>query len=205
MKTIRSLGFPLSACGGEGDPSSSSRTKFRCWWVSYVSNARPWLAALAGAVGLTLLGAAPGRAEPFVPANGAQVLERLRSTPRDPGARRLHELRGRLAKDPQNLQLALELARGPIERCRQEADPRYLGRAQAVLAPWWGTARPPTEVLVLRGTIRQSQHDFTNALADLQIALAQAPHNAQAWLTRATILTVLGEYPEAKRACVPLA
>jgi Tfp pilus assembly protein PilF len=144
-------------------------------------------------------------AEPFVPRDGAQVLEHLRASSADPGARELRELRRQLSADANNLGLAAHYARRCIERSRKEADPRCLGRAQAALAPWWNTTNAPAEALVLRATIRQSQHDFTNALADLEFALKQAPRNAQAWLTRATILTVLGEYPTARRACIPLA
>jgi tetratricopeptide (TPR) repeat protein len=57
---------------------------------------------------------------------------------------------------------------------------------------------------VLRATIKQSQHDFTNSLADLNLALKLDPANAQAWLTKATVLTVLGDYDGARRACRPL-
>jgi tetratricopeptide (TPR) repeat protein len=99
----------------------------------------------------------------------------------------------------------LRFARQAIECSRTEADPRYLGRAQAALAPWWNLADAPAELLVLRATIRQSQHDFTTALADLDLALKQAPNNAQAWLTRATVSSVLGDFTGARRACLPLA
>jgi Tfp pilus assembly protein PilF len=144
-------------------------------------------------------------AEPFVPRDGAQVLEHLRASPSDAGGRELRQLRARLSADANNLALASQYARRCIERCRKEADPRYLGRAQAALAPWWNKANAPAEALVLRATIRQSQHDFTNALADVELALKEAPRNTQAWLTRATVLTVLGEYPAARHACIPLA
>jgi len=145
------------------------------------------------------------RAEPFVPKDGRQVLERLRAVAFDPEARELRNLHTRLAAAPGNVHLALELARHYIERSRADADPRYLGRAQAALTHWWDDPQPPVAVLVLRATIKQSQHDFTNALADLDRALQSDPANAQARLTRATILTVLGRYAEARRACLPLA
>jgi tetratricopeptide (TPR) repeat protein len=113
-------------------------------------------------------------------------------------------LRARLTAEPGNLTLACEFARRCIERSRSEADPRYLGRAQSALAPWWDMPSPPVDALVLRATIKQSQHDFTNALADLILASHLAPRNAQVWLTRSTILTVLGDYPGARQACHPL-
>jgi Flp pilus assembly protein TadD len=145
------------------------------------------------------------RAEPYLPKDGGQVLETLRSTAFDPAAHEIRALRARLTAEPGNLSLACEFARRCIARSRGQADPRYLGRAQAALAPWWDAPAPPVDALVLRATIKQSQHDFTNALADLNLASRLTPRNAQIWLTRATILTVLGDYAGARKACLPLA
>jgi Flp pilus assembly protein TadD len=145
------------------------------------------------------------RSEPFLPRDGGQVLETLRSTAFDPADHEIRALRAQLTANPTNLTLACQCARRCIERSRSEADPRYLGRAQAALAPWWDLSTPPVDALVLRATIKQSQHDFTNALADLALANHLAPRNAQVWLTRATILTVLGDYAGARKACLPLA
>ena len=151
-----------------------------------------------------LTGTLVSGAEPFQPTDGSQVLEHLRSKPLDPATHHLHELRARLAVDPTNPAVACEFARQCIELSRSEANPRYLGRAQGALASWWDQPVPPVNVLVLRGTIKQSQHDFTNALADLNLALKLDHANAQAWLTKATVLTVLGDYDGARRACAPL-
>jgi tetratricopeptide (TPR) repeat protein len=145
------------------------------------------------------------RSEPYLPRDGGEVLEKLRAVAFDPATHEIHELRSRLAAEPGNVALACQLARRCIERSRTDADPRFLGRAQSALAPWWDAATPPIEVLVLRATLKQSQHDFTNALADLDVATRIAPRNPQVWLTRATILTVLGQYAQARQACLPLA
>ena len=168
----------------------------RCCWRLF---------GLCWASGAMLVVTGSASAEPFLPRDGAQTLERLRAAPLDPAARELRQLRARLSADPTNLAVALQFARQCIERSRTEADPRYLGRAQAALAPWWNATNAPADALVLRATIRQNQHDFTNALVDLELALQKSPHNAQAWLTRATVLTVLGDFPAARRSCVPLA
>lgn len=154
---------------------------------------------------LLILASRIAQAEPFVPKDGNQVLEKLRATAFDPTEHEFRQLRARLTANPTNLLLACQIAQRYIERSRSEADPRYLGRAQAALAPWWEIPTPPVEVLVLRATLKQSQHDFTNALADLDLAIHLAPHNAQVYLTRATILTVLGDFAGARRACLPLA
>lgn len=146
-----------------------------------------------------------GNAAPFVPAGDAQILETLRDKPLEPATRELRAMRAGLRANPQNLELALSVARRYIEQSRAEADPRYLGYAQAALAPWWTMPTPPAPVLVLRATIQQSNHNFDAALADLEQALKLQPNNPQAWLTRATVLKVRGEYGEARKSCEQLA
>ncbi|MES2563113.1 MAG: hypothetical protein V4637_10345 [Pseudomonadota bacterium] len=141
---------------------------------------------------------------PTVPQDDAQVIERVRERPLDANARELRTMRQALSKNPQDITLATRMARRYIEEARSQADPRFLGYAQASLNPWWSQPRPPDAVLVLRATIRQSTHDFDSALADLSQVLKTAPANGQAWLTRATILQVKGEYTEAQRSCEPL-
>jgi tetratricopeptide (TPR) repeat protein len=145
------------------------------------------------------------RAEPYLPKDAAQPLERLRATAFDPAQHQMRDLRAQLTREPTNAVLAEKFVRCCIDKYRTEADPRYLGRAQAALAPWWNQAAPPVELLVWRATIKQSQHEFTASLADLETALRLAPRNGQAWLTRATVLTALGDYAQARRACAPLA
>jgi tetratricopeptide (TPR) repeat protein len=144
-------------------------------------------------------------AEPYLPQNDAQVLERLTLNAADPVAREIRALRKTLSRDPQNLESAIQLAARYIELGRSEGDPRFLGQAQAVLAPWWNDPQPPTAVLLLRATIRQNAHEFDQALTDLDTLLAVQPANAQAWLTKTSILQVQGRYEEARRACQPLA
>ena len=132
-------------------------------------------------------------------------MERLRSAPLSPADRELRSLRAQNRNHPDDLPLALELGRRLIEKSRAEADPRHLGYAEAALGNWWNQPAPPNDVLLLRATVKQSQHDFSGALDDLSLLLQNDPRNAQAWLTRATILTVLGDYAGARRACLSLA
>jgi Tfp pilus assembly protein PilF len=149
---------------------------------------------------LLALSALSARATPYIPADGAQVVETL---PRrgDPVQRELRQLRARLDATPNDMALATDLARRYIDSARADTDPRYLGYAQAALAPWWNQAAPPPSVRLLRATILQSNHHFNAALADLDGVLAVQPKNAQAWLTRATVLTVQGEYAKATASC----
>jgi tetratricopeptide (TPR) repeat protein len=143
-------------------------------------------------------------AEPYRPADEEQVLERLSFKATDPTTREIRTLRNNLLKEPRNLKLAVQLAGRYIERGRSEGDPRFLGQAQAVLAPWWNEPTPPPAALLLRATIRQNAHEFDQALSDLDQVLTAQPSNAQAWLTKASILQVQARYDEARRACQPL-
>ena len=142
--------------------------------------------------------------EPFLPQNDEQVLERLSVKAADPAAREIRALRAILLRDPKNVNVAVSLATKLIEQSRSEGDPRFLGQAQAVLAPWLNHPTPPSSTLLLRAMIRQHAHEFDLALADLDAVLSLQPANAQAWLTRASIYQVQGRYDEARRACQPL-
>jgi tetratricopeptide (TPR) repeat protein len=150
-----------------------------------------------------LLHAGPAAAAPHIPADGNQVVERLPSRA-DPVQRELLRLRTALNAAPGDLRLACDLARRYIERARVDGDPRYLGYAQAALAPWWRQAAPPEPVLILRATLRQSTHRFADALADLDQAVRRDSDNAQAWLTRATVQTVTGAFAAARASCMRL-
>jgi predicted Zn-dependent protease len=118
--------------------------------------------------------------------------------------RELARLRAHLAKAPADPRLAAALAQRYIEQARLEGDPRYLGYAESALAPWWKQARPPSEILVLRATLRQSTHQFAAALADLDAVVLRDSGNAQAWLTRATVLTITGNFTAARASCMRL-
>jgi tetratricopeptide (TPR) repeat protein len=162
---------------------------------------RFWL--VAAIFPAAVLAAGVATAEPFVPADDATVLERVPVTSGSDRAE-LRAMRERLASSPQDLDQAAALARRYIALGRADADPRYNGWAQAALQPWWEMAEPPIAVLVLRATILQNRHEFDAALQDLDRALARAPRNAQAWLTKATILRVQGKPREAAASCASL-
>jgi tetratricopeptide (TPR) repeat protein len=139
--------------------------------------------------------------EPYQPTEDAQVLQRLSFRASDPVAHELDSLRTNLRRNPRDLESAVKLATRYIEQGRSEGDPRFLGQAQAVLSPWWSEPTPPPAALLLRATIRQNAHEFNEALIDLDQVLAAEPNNAQAWLTKASILQVQARYDEARRAC----
>ena len=106
-----------------------------------------------------------------------------------------------LAANPNDLNLALAVARAAIRDGRASADPRRYGQAQAALAPWWSIPDAPMNVRVLRAIIRQSLHDFEGAEADLDAILRRDPRNGQARLTRAFVRQTVGALADAKDDC----
>jgi tetratricopeptide (TPR) repeat protein len=97
--------------------------------------------------------------------------------------------------------VAIPVAQFYIQQSRLSGDLRYLGYAEAVLAPWVKQSPPLPDVLVLQATLQQSRHDFDGSLATLARALTARPNDPQALLIRATVLRVLGRYSEAGAAC----
>ena len=145
-----------------------------------------------------------GHATPYVPKADSEVLEQLPNTVADTRARDLRTLRQALAEAPDNLTLAVQLARDYVEIGRETGDPRYAGYAQSVLTPWWTLLDPPAQVLVLRAQLRQRSHQFDLALVDLDRVLLIDSRAADARLLRATIRQVIGDYPGATNDCAAL-
>ncbi len=146
----------------------------------------------------------PVSAAPFVPASDAQVLERLPIAPGDPIARELRGLRTELAAQPGNADIASRLASRYFELAMAEGDPRYVGYAEAALAPWLGKGSIPPSLRVIRGLLRQYKHDFAGALSDLGAALSADASNVEARAWRAAIFMVQANYGDARAECAAL-
>jgi hypothetical protein len=104
---------------------------------------------------IALLGAESVVAKPYIPDADSDVLERLPEKT-DPSLRDVKRLRASLSQHPDDLALAVRLGRRAIEASRDTGDPRFLGQAQAALAPWWKLSDPPAPALLLRATIKQA-------------------------------------------------
>ena len=163
---------------------------------------RAWRAALAFVAAFAFAHGI-GRADPFVPADDAQVLESGLPTV-DPRMRELRRLAAELAAAPDNLPLAMRLAGRQLAMGMAEADPRFVGYAQATLAHWWSDASASPALRVLRARIMQARHEFAAAAAELHAALADEPDSAEALLALATGDEVLGKLSEAGEACARL-
>lgn len=152
-----------------------------------------------------LLVASPVQAAPRQPASDAEVLERLPARALDPRQRDMGELRRQLIARPNDLDLALRLAKSYHAEVAAEGDPRYIGYAQAALAPWWNLPDPPQRARVMRAILLQFNHQFDAAMADLQAATKAKPDDDEAWAWLAAIAMVRGDYALARDACARLA
>jgi len=163
-----------------------------------VSRARVSRARLSCAALLALGASAALWASAYVPADDKEVLAHL-----SPGTTHTSmQVRQQAAA---RADVALPLAQFYISRARASGDLRFLGYAEAVLKRWISQSPPNPEALVLHASILQSRHSFDAALAELDQALRARPDDVQAWLTRATVLRVLGRYREAAAACAQFA
>ncbi len=150
--------------------------------------------------GLPLIAAAA----PWVPRSDGEVVQQLPYRP--DAAERAR--RAALARDPAQLPLAAATARQALERARVHGDPRELGVAEAVLAPWWPRSDAPAEAVLLRARVLQARHDFEQAAAQLRSLLARpdlAPaERAQALLDAAALHQLRGDLREARGLCEQL-
>jgi hypothetical protein len=160
----------------------------------------PWLPLLLLALWLP-----PAAAAPRVPASDTEVLARVPARSGDARARSLQSLRAAWRSNPHDAAVAVALARRYVEEAAAEGDPRYIGYAQAALAPWWANAAPPVAVRVQRAVLLQYGHRFGAALADLDAAVQAEPANAEAWSWLAAIHMVQADYAAARRGCDGLA
>ena len=143
------------------------------------------LAALSLYLSSALLHAAP-----YTPAGDHVVLARLPQAQRalaPPAA-------------PLDLSAALALARSQIDYASAQGDPRFLGYAEATLAPFSQDMSSPAANLLM-ARIEQQRHQFARARHRLTRLLEQSPNQGQAWLMLANIDRVQGRLDEARQAC----
>ena len=149
-----------------------------------------------------------GQDAPFTPNRDDEILERIPAgLGADPVADETRRLEAQLARQPDDLSLAGQVARRHIEAAGRTGDAQLLSYAEAALAPWWSAKDPPPSALLLRASIKRARHQFADALVDLDAARARAkgtPIDAPLWRTRATVLGVLARYEEARASCAHL-
>lgn len=132
------------------------------------------------------------------------MLERVPGA-RDASSRALREMNAVLTQNRRDIGLAEKVARLDIDQARKLGDPRFLGRAEAALAPWPLGADTPAPVLLLRAVILQSNHDFDGSIAALRRVVRAEPKSGQAWLTLAAVHQAQADYTAGLHDCGQIA
>jgi len=139
---------------------------------------------------------------PRTPVDDATVIEKLPFRASDSRGREIEALRAKARSAPGNSQAAVALAQAYFGMAQARGDPRYVGYAEAVLSPF--EPHPSSDLLVMRGVLRQYRHDFDDALVDFAAALAQDPERADAHAWRGAIYLVRAQYENARHECAAL-
>ena len=143
----------------------------------------------------------PVFAAPYRPNDAAQVLERLPLNKGDERSRALAADRARLAAAPRDPVLAMKVASAYYALAGAEGDPRYIGYAEAALAPWAADQNAPADILYMRGKLLQWRHEYAPALELFARALQREPGHYETLSGRSAVLTVLADYAAARRDC----
>lgn len=158
---------------------------------------------LAGAVLAALPAtAASGPWQPRSDRDIVQVLPQrwLSSTTR----RELAAAQAAWRAEPHAVERVQALAVLYLQQAQDSADPRWLGQALALLQPWHGQARVPASIRVLRARLAQHDHQFAQALQELQAVLKAEPRHEEALLLQASIHLVQGRPDAARSSCAAL-
>ena len=110
----------------------------------------------------------------------------------------LSELRERLNSNPDDPKLSADVASRYLAMGNRTGEPRYYGYARAAISNWWETDATAA-VLKIRAKLKEKDHLYDDALADLQLAVKQSPDDAQALIEIGNIYRVKGKYAEAMK------
>lgn len=102
-------------------------------------------------------------------------------------------------QQPINQASAIQRAQAQIRYSREQEDPRFLGYAQATLAPF--SQSDDAAVVILIASIEQQRHQFSQAQRRLKALLKRSPNQAQGWLLLANIQRVQGQFSDAQYSC----
>lgn len=153
-------------------------------------------------VAILLAGPAPAAMPPrFTPQDPQQVLAPA-AVPGDALGRELRVRHRALQQEPDNLDRALAFATTAIARGRAEQDARHFAQAELALARWWVLPEPPPAARLQRAIVRQWQHRFAEARADLDALIAAGgATEVQARLLRAALAQLQGDPARAAEDC----
>lgn len=155
--------------------------------------ALPMVMMTVSMIAMTLLAllfiAADVHAMPYRPSNPAQIVETL------PAGSMSFQQR----TPPQTMAEALNRANLLIAKAYSSGDPRAIGQAEALLAPYASVQTP--EINLIRANIDQSTHRFDQARQALQQILKKIPNQPDSLFMLASINLVQGQFTAARRQC----
>jgi tetratricopeptide (TPR) repeat protein len=152
------------------------------------------------AILLCLVIGTPGfaHAAPFLPSDPSFIVLRISS---DPALKRIALLEAELSTDPRNLAHIYDLTDAYIAVGRRTTEPRYFGRAEALLRSRLESAAAPAALRLQLADILQYRHEYDAALEEISRALAQERGNTRAHLMRAAIWQASGRLADARVEC----
>lgn len=127
-------------------------------------------------------------AGPRVPERDDEVLETLPRRMLE-GRERIQRMRRELAARPDDSAMAARVADEFARLARASDDPRLFGHARSAIARWWDDPDAPSDILLIRAKLKETDHDYRSALADLAVLLAREPGQGQALRVQALVDT----------------
>ena len=143
-----------------------------------------WLAALLVASNFAI-------AEPWVPSDDSLIVLRVGSSAEQQA---LTALERELDARPSDALALQALIDAYLRLGRHSAEPRYFGRAEALLASKVTGAHPNPAWALRMADIWQYRHEYDKALALIERVLAADPYEPQALLMRAAIRQTQGRF-----------
>jgi len=117
---------------------------------------------------------------------------------------RLKALRAAAASNPSDATASVAFARFASRLARRDGDTSLLKAAEKALAHWERDEEPSIDILIVRANIKQIDHRFDEALADLETVIIREPGNPQARLSRAFVLATIGKAQNGRADCARL-
>ena len=138
-----------------------------------------------------LVASSPAIADPQVPDDDALIVLQVVSSPEQRALNALERDVDARPSDPLALQALIDAY---LRLGRHTAEPRYFGRAEALLAPRVSGAHPTPGWALRMADIWQYRHEYDKALGLIEQVLAADPYQSQALLMRAAIRQTQGRF-----------
>lgn len=161
----------------------------------------PALALLAVVAAIALPGAVAASADRFVPEEPAFVVADVSQSAPDQA---LLALLGQWRAAPETEAPTVALAQAFIDRARERREPRYFGRAEALLATHARDPGASADLRRLYAETLQFRHAFAPAEAILDELLRDQPHDVETRLRRGSLRLTRGDFSGARSDCAQL-